>query len=62
MLSHCAEMVKLGAMPLLHRVYMKNKRSVVIRRHVAHIIGNMAVDKNLHKQIINAGNIYMITS
>ena len=53
--GHCIEMVNLGALTLLQRVYMKHSSSVVFRRHIAWILGNLALNQNLHKNIIDGG-------
>ena len=58
--EHCIEMVNLGALLLLQRVYLKHSSSVVFRRYIAWILGNIALNQNLHKNIIDGGRFSLL--
>ena len=48
-------MVNLGALTLLQRIYLKHSHSVVFRRNIAWILGNLALNEDLHMNIIDGG-------
>ncbi|XP_064600503.1 protein SERAC1-like [Liolophura sinensis] len=52
--SHCPDIVQLGGLQLLQKIQGKRKNNVT-RRLIARIIGNLAVDYNLHSDIIKSG-------
>lgn len=52
---NCFEMMKMGVLPLLQQTYHKRKYSIVMRRQIARILGNLSVHKELHNRIIKAG-------
>lgn len=52
--SHCPDIVKLGGLQLLQKIQEKRKNNVT-RRLIARTIGNLAVDCNLHSDIIKSG-------
>ena len=53
--SHCEEIVKLGGLQLLMRVYQARERSPKILSHIAQIIANLAEHQSLRSKIIQAG-------
>ncbi|XP_063963574.1 protein SERAC1-like [Lytechinus pictus] len=53
--SHCEEIVKLGGLQLLMRVYQARENSPKILSHVAQIIANLATNQSVHDKIIQAG-------
>lgn len=52
---NCFEMMKMGVLPLLQQTYHKRKYSIVMRRQIARILGNLSVHKELHNRIIKEG-------
>ncbi|XP_048746791.2 protein SERAC1-like [Ostrea edulis] len=53
--QHCLEMVKMGVLPLLQQTYQKRKYSIVMRRQIARILGNLSVHEEVHPEIIKGG-------
>lgn len=53
--SHCDPIVKNGGLHLLQRVYQLRKDSLKIQRNIVRIIGNLAINENLHQAIVQSG-------
>ncbi|XP_062600603.1 TBC1 domain family member 2B-like, partial [Saccostrea cucullata] len=57
---HCFEMMKMGVLPLLQQTYHKRKYSIVMRRQIARILGNLSVHEELHPEIIKGGWVSLL--
>ncbi|XP_068609767.1 protein SERAC1 [Brachionichthys hirsutus] len=53
--SHCDHIVANGGLQLLQRVYHLRKNSLIIQRNVIRIIGNLALNENIHQAIAQSG-------
>nr|XP_028579614.1 protein SERAC1 isoform X1 [Podarcis muralis] len=53
--SHCDEIEASGGLQLLQKLYQIRKDSPKIQRSIIHIIGNMALNEQLHSSIFRAG-------
>ncbi|KAI1897641.1 hypothetical protein AGOR_G00085360 [Albula goreensis] len=53
--SHCNHIVSNGGLQLLQRVYQLRKNSEKIQRNIVRIIGNLALNDNLHMSIVQSG-------
>lgn len=53
--SHCDYIVKNGGLHLLQRVYQLRKDSLKIQRNIVRIIGNLAINENVHQAIVQSG-------
>uniref|UniRef100_A0A8C9WC69 Protein SERAC1 n=1 Tax=Scleropages formosus TaxID=113540 RepID=A0A8C9WC69_SCLFO len=53
--SHCEKIVSNGGLQLLRRVYQLRWDSQKIQRNVVRIIGNLALNENLHTAIMQSG-------
>ncbi|KAL3863939.1 hypothetical protein ACJMK2_005660 [Sinanodonta woodiana] len=60
--DNCKEIVDLKGIQLLQRVYHVHGKSIVFRRLLAWIIGNLAIHKELHKDIIQGGWVTILRS
>ncbi|XP_030628325.1 protein SERAC1 [Chanos chanos] len=52
---HCDHIVANGGLQLLQRVYQLRKDSQKIQRNIVRIIGNLALNDNLHTAIVQSG-------
>lgn len=53
--SHCKELVRLGALQVLMRIYNSQPDSPKVNCYLAQIIANLAVYEDLHADIVQAG-------
>ncbi|XP_064196588.1 protein SERAC1 isoform X2 [Anguilla rostrata] len=53
--SHCDPIVASGGLQLLQRVYQLRKDSQKIQRNIVRIVGNLALNDNLHNAIVQSG-------
>ncbi|XP_035279476.1 protein SERAC1 isoform X1 [Anguilla anguilla] len=53
--SHCDPIVAGGGLQLLQRVYQLRKDSQKIQRNIVRIVGNLALNDNLHNAIVQSG-------
>lgn len=53
--SHCEHIVANGGLQLLQRVYQLRRDSPKIQRNIVRIIGNLALNENLHTTIVQSG-------
>ncbi|XP_054474327.1 protein SERAC1 [Anoplopoma fimbria] len=53
--SHCDHIVANGGLQLLQRVYQLRKDSLKIQRNIVRIIGNLALNENVHQAISQSG-------
>ncbi|XP_072541824.1 protein SERAC1 isoform X3 [Salminus brasiliensis] len=53
--SHCDHIVTNGGLQLLQRVYQLRQDSQKIQRNIVRIIGNLALNENLHTAIVQSG-------
>ncbi|XP_036437907.1 protein SERAC1 isoform X1 [Colossoma macropomum] len=53
--SHCDRIVANGGLQLLQRVYQLRQDSQKIQRNIVRIIGNLALNENLHTAIVQSG-------
>ncbi|KAG7460841.1 hypothetical protein MATL_G00203180 [Megalops atlanticus] len=53
--SHCAHIVANSGLQLLQRVYQLRQDSQKIQRNIVRIIGNLALNDNLHTAIVQSG-------
>ncbi|XP_078587725.1 protein SERAC1-like [Branchiostoma floridae x Branchiostoma japonicum] len=61
--SHCSDIVRLGGLQLLQRAYRSSSHSAQkILRNIVRVIGNLAVHEQLHRQIIQAGWVTILSS
>ncbi|KAK3542310.1 hypothetical protein QTP86_022492 [Hemibagrus guttatus] len=54
-LSHCDHIVANGGLQLLQRVYQLRQDSQKIQRNIVRIIGNLALNESLHRDIVQSG-------
>ncbi|KAG9347650.1 hypothetical protein JZ751_005222 [Albula glossodonta] len=57
--SHCNHIVSNGGLQLLQRVYQLRKNSEKIQRNIVRIIGNLALNDNLHIQPVKADVLFV---
>lgn len=55
--SHCDHIVANGGVQLLQRMYQLRKDSLKIQRNIVRIIGNLALNENIHQAIAQSGNV-----
>ena len=55
LLSHCHQIVNLGGLELLQRIYENRRHSIKVKRSIARILGNIAVCPSLRDNIVQAG-------
>ncbi|XP_036405649.1 protein SERAC1 [Megalops cyprinoides] len=53
--SHCAHIVANSGLQLLQRIYQLRQDSQKIQRNIVRIIGNLALNDNLHMAIVQSG-------
>lgn len=53
--SHCDHIVSNGGLQLLQRVYQLRRDSLKIQRNIVRIIGNLALNENVHQAIVQSG-------
>uniref|UniRef100_A0A8D0L115 Protein SERAC1 n=1 Tax=Sphenodon punctatus TaxID=8508 RepID=A0A8D0L115_SPHPU len=53
--THCDQIEANGGLQLLQRIYQLRKDSAKIQRNIIRILGNMALDEQLHSSIVRAG-------
>lgn len=53
--SHCDHIVANGGLQLLQRVYQLRRDSLKIQRNIVRIIGNLALNENVHQAIVQSG-------
>lgn len=53
--SHCDDIVANGGLQLLQRVYQLRRDSLKIQRNIVRIIGNLALNENVHQAIVQSG-------
>ncbi|PIK48333.1 hypothetical protein BSL78_14782 [Apostichopus japonicus] len=59
-ISHCKELVRLGALQILMRIYQRQPHSPKVNCYLAQIIANMAVCEALHAEIVQAGWVTLL--
>ncbi|KAJ0060896.1 hypothetical protein NL108_001711 [Boleophthalmus pectinirostris] len=53
--SHCDPIVKNGGLHLLQKIFQLRNDSLKIQRNIVRIIGNLAINENLHQAIVQSG-------
>ncbi|KAF7669589.1 hypothetical protein LDENG_00173850 [Lucifuga dentata] len=53
--SHCDHIVSNGGLQLLQRVFQLRRDSLKIQRNIVRIIGNLALNENIHQAIVQSG-------
>ncbi|XP_066532976.1 protein SERAC1 [Hoplias malabaricus] len=60
--SHCDHIVANGGLQLLQRIYQLRHDSQKIQRNIVRIIGNLALNENLHTAIVQSGWVSVLAA